>query len=153
MVLGRLFSIAVLAVALAGCTSLTGVYKRPDTQRVTETGKMETVTDAKTFEKGILQAFPDIPIPASHKIDLEQSVIFTSPSQSMGKIVLTGNGDVDSLYRFFESQMASNGWSMVNAFQSNVSSLYFAKPGRFTAIIIDGNQQSGTTVYMNIGPE
>jgi len=153
MSLPRIFTACVLVASLAGCANLTGVYKRPDTQRVSETGKMETVTDAKTFEKGILQAFPDIPIPASHKIDLSQSVIFTSPSQSVGKIVLTGGGDVDSLFRFFESQMTANGWSMVNAFQSNVSSLYFAKPGRFTAIIIDGDQKTGNSVHINIGPE
>jgi hypothetical protein len=149
----RYFLTAAVLLLVAGCSNLSGVYKRPDTQRVNEAGKMETVTDAKTFEKGILQAFPDIVIPASHKIDLNQSVIFTSPSQSMGKIVLTGGGDIDSLYRFFETQMRANGWSLVNSFQSNISSLYFAKPGRFAAIIIDGNMKTGNKVYMNVGPE
>ncbi len=144
-----------LAVALlfVGCT---GTYKSPDITRVNEeSGQVQTLTKAKEFENGIVQAFPDIPIPASHQIDLERSVIFTSPSQTVGKIGLVGRGDVDSLYRFFEGQMVAQGWSMVNAFQSATSSLYFAKPGRFVAIIIEpaGKTAGSSRVTINVGPE
>ena len=146
------FGFLALAVTLAGCT---GVYKRPDVARVDiETGATQLVTDAKAFESGIIKAFPDIPIPASHKIDLDRSVIFTSPSQTVGKISLVGRGGADSLFRFFEDQMAAQGWSMVNSFQSATSSLYFAKPGRFVAIIIEADAKiQGTRVSINIGPE
>lgn len=142
-----------LAIALlfVGCT---GTYKSPDITRVDkESGQVQTLTKAKEFENGIVQAFPDIPIPASHQIDLERSVIFTSPSQTVGKIGLVGRGDVDSLYRFFESQMVAQGWSMVNAFQSATSSLYFAKPGRFVAIIIEPTVKGSSRITINVGPE
>lgn len=139
------------AVALSGC--LGGVYKSPDVQRIAEDGSTRTVSDAKNFESGIIKAFPDIAIPASHRIDLERSVIFTSPSQTVGKVALVGTGDVDSLFRFFEEQMPAQGWSMVNAFQSATSSLYFAKPGRFVAIIISAEAKGGSRVSINIGPE
>ena len=82
-------------------------------------------------------------------VDLVESVIFSSPTQTVGKIVLRGRADSASLYRFFEDSMAAKGWSTVNAFQSSVSSLYFAKPGRFVAIVITQD----STVYINIGPE
>lgn len=146
------FSFLAIALVMAGCT---GVYKRPDVARVDqETGSTELVSDTQAFESGIIKAFPDIPIPASHKIDLDRSVIFTSPSQTVGKISLVGRGGADSLFRFFESQMAAQGWSMVNSFQSATSSLYFAKPGRFVAIIIEADAKiQGTRVSINIGPE
>lgn len=125
----------------------------PDRETFTEHGEVQTVTASRDLEAGIIKAFPDIPIPSTHRIDMKKTVIFTSPSQTVGKITLTGQGDIDSVYRFFETQMGTNGWSMVNAFMSSTSSMYFAKPGRFVAIIIEytGNNQS--TVYINVGPE
>ena len=144
-------SLLTLGLAVASCG---GVYKSPDITRMdSDSGEVRTYTEAKNFESGIVQAFPDIPIPASHRIDLERSVIFTSPTQAMGKITLNGNGDVDSLYRFFGTQMEANGWSKVNAFESAVSSLYFAKPGRFVAIIIEATGKIGSRVTINVGPE
>ncbi len=142
---------AMATALLTGCIG--GVYKSPDVAQRTESGETQYVADAKEFESGIIKAFPDIPIPATHKIDLQQSVIFTSPTQTMGKIALTGSGDVDSLYRFFEKNMPEQGWSLVNAFQSSTSSMYFAKPGKFVAIIIEGTGKSGSRVLINIGPE
>ncbi len=146
--------IALLSVLLTACVGGSSAYLSPDVQRVnTETGEVQTITNARELEGGIIKAFPDIPIPSSHRIDLERSVIFTSPSQTVGKIALQGKGDVDSLFRFFETQMTTNGWSMVNAFQSSTSSLYFAKPGRFVAIIIEAMSQGSSRVTINIGPE
>ncbi len=142
---------SALSLLLAGCS---GPIKIPDITRMdADSGQVRTYSETKDFESGIVQAFPDIPIPASHRIDLERSVIFTSPSQTVGKIALMGSGDVDSLFRFFSMQMEANGWSKVNAFQSATSSLYYAKPGRFVAIIIEATGKSGSRVTINVGPE
>ena len=132
---------------LYGCNG--NMYFRPDRTTVDENGQPHTITEAKSLEEGTLQAFPDLPIPASHRIDLVESVIFSSPTQTVGKVVLRGRTDNASLYRFFEENMVAKGWSTVNAFQSSVSSLYFAKPGRFVAIVITED----SSVYINIGPE
>lgn len=146
-------SALALAIALSACTQTPfGVYKSPDVETYNEKGEAQMRTAAKDFESGVIKAFPDIPIPATHKINLEKSVIFTSPSQTIGKVTLEGAGDVDSLFRFYETNMTTNGWSMVNAFQSSTSSMYFAKPGRFVAIIIE-TAAAGSRVYINVGPE
>ena len=81
-------------IAALGLGACTGSYIRPDVARTNEDGQTEYVTNADQLESGIIKAFPDIPIPASHRIDLQQSVIFTSPSNTMGKISLAGKGDV-----------------------------------------------------------
>lgn len=147
----RFVYLTLLPVLLAGCG---GIYKSPDVTRMdAESGEIQTVSKVENFESGIVKAFPDIPIPASHRIDLERSVIFTSPSETVGKVALVGGGDLDSLFRFFESQMVVQGWSLVNAFQSSTSSLYFAKPGRFVAIIIEAAGKAGSRVTINVGPE
>lgn len=149
-------TLAALAMAttLGACTAVpfTGPYKSPEVQSFGEQGEAQVQVDTRSFESGIIKAFPDIPIPSTHRINLDKSVIFTSPSQTVGKIALAGSGDADSLYRFFEEQMVSNGWSLVNAFQSATSSMYFAKPGKFTAIIIESTP-TGSDVYINVGPE
>ncbi|MCP5405518.1 MAG: hypothetical protein H6922_04790 [Pseudomonadaceae bacterium] len=127
---------------------------RPDVNRVDpKTGEVTTYTSTKEIETGILKAFPDIPVPAGHSIDLERSTIFTSNNQSLGKIVAEGRADVISLYRFYETAMPQNGWTLVNAFQSSTSSMYYAKPGRFVAIIMENTGRLGSRVTLNIGPE
>ena len=147
-----LLPMLALLTACANGGVFGGTYKAPDVRRISETGEAQIVTEAKRFDTGIIKAFPDIAIPSTHRINLEESVIFTSPTQTVGKITLEGSGDGDSLYRFFEEQMTSNGWSLVNAFQSTTSSMYFAKPGKFAAVIIEA-QTTGSKVYINVGPE
>jgi len=143
----------LLAATVSGCaTGIGGTYKSPEVHSFNDKGEKEVLTDTKVFESGVIRSFPDIAIPSTHKIDLDKSVIFTSPTQTVGKITLSGSGDADSLFRFFEEQMTANGWSMVNSFQSATSSMYYAKPGKFVAIIIEATQ-TGSRVYINVGPE
>lgn len=142
-----------LAAALA-LTACDPVWRSPDITRVDpKTGEVQTLTDTKEFESGLLKAFPDIPIPGNHKINMERTTIFTSNQQSLGKLVAEGRGDVLSVYRFYETAMPQNGWSLVNAFQSETSSMYYAKPGKFVAIIIEQPSRFYTRVTINIGPE
>jgi hypothetical protein len=152
MNLTRLCLITLAATAVL--TSCDSNMLRPDVTRVNpKTGEVSTRTDARELEAGIIQSFPDVPIPASHKIDLSQSMIFNSPSQTMGKLTITGSGDVESVYRFYQTNMEGKGWNLVNAFQSSTSSLYYAKPGRFLAIIIESTGRNSSRVILNIGPE
>lgn len=146
---------AVLAfAALATLTACDPNWRSPDVTRVNEkTGEVQTISDVRAFEAGILRAFPDIPVPATHKIDLERTTIFTSNNQSLGKIVMEGTGDVASLYHFFSTEMPAKGWSLVNGFQSGTSSLYYAKPGRFTAVIMEQAGRRTSRVTLNVGPE
>ncbi len=149
----RFAVLLAVPVLLAGC--LNNAYVAPEREYVDpETGEVSRQSDAKELESGIIKAFPDIPIPATHKIDLDRSVIFASPNHTMGKIALVGgSGNLDSLFRFFETQMAAQGWSLVNSFQSGTSSMYYAKPGRFVAIIIEAQPRNGSRVFINVGPE
>lgn len=150
----RILPLVLTTIVLGACTSgpFSGSYKSPDVHSFNEQGEKQIMSETKSFETGVIKAFPDISIPSTHKIDLEKSVIFTSPTQTVGKITLSGSGDADSLYRFFEEQMSANGWSLVNAFQSSTSSLYFAKPGKFVAVIIESTK-TGSDVFINVGPE
>lgn len=147
-------ALALAVVALATLTACDPNWRSPDVTRVnSETGEVQTISDVKQFEAGILKAFPDIPVPATHKIDLERTTIFTSNNQSLGKIVMEGSGDVSSLYHFFSNEMPAKGWSLVNGFQSSTSSLYYAKPGKFVAVIMERVGRSGSRVTLNVGPE
>jgi hypothetical protein len=140
--------LSALAVALlSACTSMQNAGV---TQIDPKTG--QPVPAAETAA-AMLKAFPDVPIPANHKLDLERSMIFTAPNQTLGKLATTGGGSVDTVYHFFADQMPKNGWHLVNAFQSGTSSLYFAKPGRFVAIIIEADGRNSSRVSMYIGPE
>jgi hypothetical protein len=146
--------LAFAFLALATLTACDPNWRSPDVTRVNkETGEVQMVSDVKEFEAGILKAFPDVPVPATHKMDMERTTIFTSNNQSLGKIVMEGSGDVASLYHFFSTEMPSKGWSLVNGFQSGTSSLYYAKPGKFVAIIMEQVGRRTSRVTLNVGPE
>lgn len=146
-----LFIVAVVGLLMSSCSSSS--LQSPEVTRINpKTGELETRGTVKEIEAGQLKSFPDIPIPASHKIDLERSVIFSSSSQTVGKLVTSGSGDAASIYAFYTTNMANAGWKLVNSFQSSTSSLYFAKPGKFAAIII-ASAGRGTEITINVGPE
>lgn len=146
----KLLGILLASTSLAACAN---VYKSANVTRVTEDGRTEVVSDVENYEKGFVSAFPDIPIPSTHRINLEKSVIYKSPSVTMAKVTLTGGGDLDSLYRFFEENMNANEWTMVNAIQSSQSFLHYAKPGRFASIFIENMGKYGNQVHLTVGPE
>jgi hypothetical protein len=137
----------LLLALLAGCTG------GPNPNVVQTDPKTGQPVESPGTAAAMLKAFPDVPIPADHKLDLEHSVIFTAPTQAMGKLVTEGGGSVDTVYHFYAQQMPAQGYKLVNAFQSSTSSLYFTKPGRFVAIIIESAGRSSSRVSMNIGPE
>lgn len=145
----KFLSLMLVSVALTACGS---VYKSANVTRVTEDGRTEVVSDVENYEKGFISAFPDVPIPSTHRINLAKSVIYKSQTVTMAKVTLTGGGDLDSLYRFFEENMAANDWSMVNAIQSSQSFLHYAKPGRFVSIVIENLGKYGNAVHITVGP-
>lgn len=142
---------AFVGLLMSSCTNPN--LQSPEVMHINpKTGEVETKTSIKEIEGGLLKTFPDIPIPATHKIDLEKSVIFASPSQTVGKLVTEGSGDAASVYAFYTAKMPESGWRLVNSFQSATSSLYFAKQGRFAAIIIEADGRS-SRITINVGPE
>lgn len=140
---------------VAACSSFSNPnLQSPEITRINpKTGEVETTSSAKEIEAGLLKSFPDVPIPATHKIDLEHSVIFTSPSQSIGRFTTVGSGTVANIYAFYMAQMQANGWSLVNSFQSSTSSLYFTKPGKFAAIVLETTGRNSSKATLNVGPE
>lgn len=144
-------NVLVAGALLAACDPN---LRRPDVTTVDpKTGEVKVRSDAKELEAGVIQSFPDIPIPANFTIDYERSLMFTSPSQTVGRLVAEGNADVDSLFRFYTTKMKENGWNIVNAFQSSTSSMYFAKTGRFVAVILETQGRRSTRLTINLGPE
>ena len=142
------------AIPLLALTACDPNLRSPEVTRVDpKTGEVKTISDVREFEAGILKSFPDIPIPATHKINMERSTIFTSNAQSLGKIVVEGRGDTYSLFEFYQKSMKEQGWSLVNAFQSETSSMYYAKPGKFVAVIIETTGRLSSRVTLNVGPE
>lgn len=137
----RLLLIAVFAVVLTGC-NLNKSYVAP-TQKYTNSnneGSQGSPEEQQQMAAALLANFPDIPVPVGYRVDLRESTIFNSPSYSAGKITLIGSSPSGALYSFFDTEMAANGWSLVNKMQSEVSFLNFAKPGKFVAVqvFLDG---------------
>src|SRR5262245_33519003 len=91
------------AVLLAGCAMLEP--RDSNANIVTIDPKTGHPIETATTAAAMLKAFPDIPIPASHRLNLERSMIFTATAQTMGKLTTEGSGDVDTIFHFYNRQM------------------------------------------------
>ncbi|HAG53009.1 MAG TPA: hypothetical protein DCL21_04390 [Alphaproteobacteria bacterium] len=136
----RLLLIAVFAFTLAGC-NFNKAYVAPTQKYTNETGQDgKSAEEQQQLAAALLADFPDIPVPVGYRVDLTQSTSFYSANYSAGKITLIGSSPSGALFTFFATEMQSNGWSLVNKMQSEVSVLNFAKPGKFVSvqIFLDG---------------
>ncbi|PPR09252.1 MAG: hypothetical protein CFH44_00405 [Proteobacteria bacterium] len=137
----RLLLIALFAITLTGC-NFNKAYVAPTQKYTNETGPDGQPSEEKQQQlaAALLADFPDIPVPVGYRVDLTQSTSFYSANYSAGKITLIGSSPSGALFTFFATEMKTNGWSLVNKMQSEVSVLNFAKPGKFVSvqIFLDG---------------
>lgn len=136
-----------LALGLGACTQMSETW----TSWTSPTD--ESQPEKRPTEASLRSAFPDISLPKGSEIDLDRSFVFSSPTQTVGKLAADVPYDVATTFRFYQNQMPADGWSLVNAFQSGTASLYYAKSGRFAGLIIERTGRHSCRVTFNVGPE
>ena len=64
----------------------------------------------------------------------EKSFVYETPSVKAGVLVLSGNVDVPSLETYFRTNMAKNGWRLINSYKYGDMILNFMKEDRASNI-------------------
>lgn len=91
--------------------------------------------------------FGDVLLPGDLKIEPDDTFVFRAPGFSAGVISLRGRVTMDSLVRFFDTNMAKDNWRQISAFKSPRTMMLFHKENRWCVIKIDG---SGYTTLVEI---
>ena len=95
--------------------------------------------------------FDDVLVPSELKVDRKRSFVYHTDEFTAGVLVLTGRVELNSLIRFFDSNMAKDNWRLVSSFKSPRTMLFFTKANR-SCIINITEQRFNTDVEIWVAP-
>jgi hypothetical protein len=81
--------------------------------------------------------FGDVIIPREMDIDKDASFIYNRSGVNVGLLRLSGRLESKSLMRYFQNNMANEGWRMVSQFQAPQSLMIFEKENRMCLIAVE----------------
>jgi len=96
-----------------------------------------------------VREFEDVLIPREMNIDKDSSAIYRREGMSAGLLRLSGRVDTTSLVRYFQNNMANEGWRPISQFRSPHSLMVFQKANRMAVIAIeDGSFETFADVWV-----
>jgi len=95
--------------------------------------------------------FDDVLVPSELKVDRQRSFVYHTDEFTAGVLVLTGRVELNSLIRFFDSNMAKDNWRLLSSFKSPRTILFFTKANR-SCIINITEQRFNTEVEIWVAP-
>jgi len=97
--------------------------------------------------------FDDVLVPAELEYDRKKSFVYETSQFKAGTLYFTGwHFDTNSLFDFFSSHMAGDGWKMVTGYRGKESSLMFYKPDKGCVIRISESWVGKAYVEIRVGP-
>jgi hypothetical protein len=84
-----------------------------------------------------VREFDDVLIPREMDIDKDSSAIYRREGLSAGLLRLSGRVETSSLIRYFQNNMANEGWRPISQFRSPHSLMLFQKGNRMAVIAIE----------------
>lgn len=120
MVRGAIVGMALLMIA--SCAMFEKGPAKPETAS-------KRLPDVREFE--------DVLIPREMDIDKDSSAIYRREGMSAGLLRLSGRVETSSLMRYFQNNMANEGWRMISQFRSPHSLMLFQKGNRMAVIAIE----------------
>jgi hypothetical protein len=84
----------------------------------------------------IYREFGDVLVPSEMDVVSDSSFVYLTSGLAAGVMTVRGRVDTDSLFSFFQNNMAKDNWKIVTYFKSPRSFMLFRKETRWSAINI-----------------
>jgi len=84
-----------------------------------------------------LKEFGDVMIPRDMDINKDASFVYTRGGMNAGLLRLSGRVESKSLMRYFQNNMADEGWRMISQFHAPQSLMVFEKESRMCIIAVE----------------
>jgi hypothetical protein len=117
-----MFAWGLVLLLAAGCSAL-------DKGPVKQTESRKRLPDVREFE--------DVLIPREMDIDKEASAIYRREGMAAGLLRMSGRIEMTSLMRYFQNNMANEGWRPISQFRSPHTLMLFQKANRMAVIAIE----------------
>lgn len=130
---------AAAALVLGGCAQGVQVSAGPD----------QTATGTPTTG---FTTFPDMPMPAGAKVEVDKSLIFGSSDGWFGRLVLSTSNGAGDVFNFYKENLSAFGWREITSVRSAVSVLTYARDARVATIQIESGTIRGSEVTITVSP-
>ena len=145
-------SVAVIAVlVLSACES--GPFRKKN-------GQDPLLDEGSAFaETGLAAAsetrFPDVPLPAGVKEDLERTFVYESNTIQIGRMVYSSKHAVNKVAQFYIREAPKFNWALTSVLQAEGTHLSFEKPGKRMLIVVrvSGITNGGSQLIISLTPD
>ena len=103
-------------------------------------------------EEASFAKFNDLPMSASSKMNVRESLIFGGDSEWFGRINLTVDLSAAETFDFYRYEMPNFGWKQITSIRSDVSLLTYTRASRVANIRITPSRVRGAEVWITVSP-
>jgi hypothetical protein len=143
-VLVGISALLFISVVVVGCAKPNSSSTTPEEPEFSATEPDDTPTP-------LYYDFDDVLVPSELKVDRKRSFVYHTDEFTAGVLVLSGRVEINSLIRFFDSNMAKDNWRLMSSFKSPRTILFFTKANR-SCIINITEQRFDTEVEIWVAP-
>ena len=130
------FGAMALFLLLTACSGLeSGLLSATGTAAANQATAKKSTDDPKKLPD--LKEFGDVMIPRDMDVNKDASFIYNRGGINAGLLRLSGRVDSRSLLRYFQNNMANDGWRMISQFQAPQSLMVFEKENRLCLIAVE----------------
>jgi hypothetical protein len=142
--IARCFAYIALLYGLSACNQTTPMVATASTPTGTSSGTSSQPASA-------FRQFPDIPIPAGAKMDVEKTLVFGS-APWFGQLALKASSDPGIMFDFFRNNLAGHNWQEVTSVRAPTSILTYMSDTRVLAIAIQSATLGGSDITVTVSP-
>jgi hypothetical protein len=125
-----------LFLLLTACSGLeSGLLSATGTAAANQATAKKSTDDPKKLPD--LKEFGDVMIPRDMDVNKDASFIYNRGGINAGLLRLSGRLDSRSLLRYFQNNMANDGWRMISQFHAPQSLMVFEKENRVCVIAVE----------------
>ena len=132
----------LLASGLSACNQTTPMVA---------TSNAPSGTNSQTSASSAFSQFPDIPIPAGAKMNVDRTLVFGSDPW-FGQLALTASSNAGLMFDFFRNNLAQHKWQEVTSVRAPTSILTYMQDDRVLAISIQGSTLGGSEMTITVSP-
>lgn len=147
---GKISATSIRSLVLAPCLTVMAACNQ--TAPMVGNTPATSAKDQTATQHSAFSQFPDIPVPAGAKMNIDKTLVFGS-APWFGQLALTSSSDANTMFDFFRNNLNRHNWQEVTSVRAPTSILTYMREDRVLAISIQGSTLGGSTIAITVSPK
>ena len=137
----------VIPMALAACTG----FDTP-TRTTINSGNSSSKGEPGAPIQASFTRFPDLPMPVSADLQMDQTLIFGTNDTWIGRLVIHSSHSANDMFDFYKREMTGFDWQEITSVRSKTSVMTYTRGQRVATIQIEGRTLRGAAITITVSP-